>query len=68
MLSNFYTREGTQALIKGISSYRIFGENVTYYWGYVGEEEITWDKFGRYNVNQLYGDKLPHEFDLVSWE
>lgn len=67
MFSNYYTRDGQLATINSISEYVSYGL-VTLYAGNVGDEEVTWDQNGRYKMNQLFGDKLPHKLDLVSWE
>lgn len=67
MFSVYYTRKGEQAIINGISDYFQFGP-VTLYSGNVENQEVTWDEKGRYKMNQLFGDKLSHDLDLVNFE
>jgi hypothetical protein len=67
MFSRYYTRNGKVAEIKGISEYFQFGP-VTIYNGNVEGKNITWDEYGRYKMNQLFGDQLPHQLDLVAFD
>ena len=67
MFSTFFTRDGRSAKLNGISQYYHFGP-ITLYTGTVDEEPVTWDEFGRNKMNNLIGDEVQHELDLVSFE
>jgi hypothetical protein len=68
MFSRYYTRNGDIALINGISQYYIFGKETTLYSGVVNKKSVTWDQYGRYKTNQLFGDGKSHSLDVVFWD
>ena len=75
MFSTYCTRRGNTALLNGISQYRMtnesgipYGRMVTLITGKVDGMSVTWDEAGRYKFNQLVGDEVLHDLDLVSFD
>jgi hypothetical protein len=67
MFSKYITRNGSIALINGISQYYSFGQDRILLSGTVNEELCSWDKNGKARINQVIGLDEPHELDLVDW-
>jgi hypothetical protein len=67
METKYITRNGSIALIDGLSEYYLFGEDHIILTGTVDGVDCTWGKNGRVRINQVIGLKEKHSMDLVSW-
>ncbi len=67
MQTQYVTRNGSIAIIDGISTYYCWHEDHIMISGKVDGIDCEWNKSGRVRTNVVLGIKDKHELDLVDW-